>query len=485
VSSASDRDILGTPAAGSAAIRGGVLRVFGYGAGVLLAVGSAAVLFRHLGVEDSGSYVLVLSLVTLFGGITDAGLSSIGVRELAAPGAIQREHLLRNLLGLRIVFTGTGVLAACAYAAVAGYGRTLVLGTAIAGVGLLLTTLQSQLASVLTADLRLGWVTLADCLRQLVTALGIVALVLAGAELLPFYAVTAVAGAAALALTVWQVHDTPFRPALTGRIWGPLLRDTLPFALAAAVGAIYFRLGIVLVEALAGPEETGYYGASFRIVEVVVVVPQLALGAAFPIFSRAASDDLGRFHYAVQRSFDVSLLTGALVAIGLGVGASFAIEVVGGADFAPAAAVLRLHAVALAVSFLVAVFGYALLSLRRHGAVLAMNAAALVTLAVASAVLIPSDGARGAAFATVLSETVLALVGLVALLRTETLGGPLSLATVPRVAAAAAVAVGVPVALGLPSLPAMVLALALFCAGAVLLRVIPEELLVEARRLRP
>src|ERR687895_341174 len=75
-------DLLGTPQAGPAAIRGGAVRVAGYLAGVLLSVGSAALLFRHLGVVESGRYVLVISIATIAVGITDAGLSALGVREM-------------------------------------------------------------------------------------------------------------------------------------------------------------------------------------------------------------------------------------------------------------------------------------------------------------------------------------------------------------------------------------------------------------------
>ncbi len=481
MTSAGDPDLLGTTAAGPAAIRGGALRVAGYAVGVLLTVGSAAALFRHLGVDDSGRYVLVLSLVTLFGGITDAGLSTIGVRELAARGGIERGRLLRNLLGLRLVFTTTGALLACAYAVLAGYDEVLILGTAIAGVGLVLTALQSALATILVVELRFGWVTVVDGLRQVLTAVGIVVLVVLGAELLPFFFVVTVAAGAALAVTARLVHGVPARPAYEPAVWRGLLRDTLPFALAAAVGAVYFRLSILMVDQLSDPVQTGYFGASFRIVEVLVVVPQLAIGAAFPIFSRAASDDVDRLRYAVQRTFEASLLLGTVVAIGLGVGAQFVIDVVAGEEFAPAAVVLRWHAVALLAAFTGSVFGYALLAVRRHRAVLVMNAGALVVVGVAGVLLIPDHGARGAAVATALSEGALALLGAVALARSGELRRGFSLAIVPRVLVAAGVAVGAALLLELPSAVEAVIALALFAALALLLRAVPDELIVEAR----
>ena len=483
VAPAADHDLLGTPEAGPAAVRGGVLRVVGYGVGVLLTVGSAAVLFRHLGVDDSGRYVLVLALVTLFGGVTDAGLSTIAIRELSTVGGMERGVLLRNLLGLRILFTIAGVALACGYAVVAGWDRVLVAGTAIAGIGLLAVNVQNALASGLIADLRLGWVTLADALRQAVTAAAIVALALAGASLLPFFTVTVAAGLAALALTLVLVRGIPLRPALAPGPCRALLRDALPFALAAAVGAVYFRLALVLVDAFADERETGYFGTSFRVVEVLLVVPQLAVQTAFPIFSRAASNDRDRLRYGLGRTLEVALLVGVLVAVGLGVGAPFVIDVIAGPGFGPAADVLRLHAIAFVGSFAGAVYGYALLSLRRNRAVLAMNGTALLTMAVVGSVLVPLHGAQGGAAATVICEIVFAGAGAILLTRTGAVGR-LGLSTLPRLLACAALGVAAAALLDLPALVEAVLAVALCAGAALVLRAVPEELLIELRRRR-
>src|SRR5919112_4554371 len=114
-------DILDTHRAGPAAVRGGTIRVAGYAAGVVLTVGSSALVFRHLGVVDSGRYVTVLALTSLVAGVTDIGLTTIGIRELAVVDPEARRRLIANVLGLRLVLTLGGVASAVAFAALAGY----------------------------------------------------------------------------------------------------------------------------------------------------------------------------------------------------------------------------------------------------------------------------------------------------------------------------------------------------------------------------
>src|ERR1700722_18054643 len=93
-------DLLDTPDAGAAIIRGGSLRIVGYLVGVAISVVSSVLLLRHLGVVASGYYVTILSLVTLTGGVTEAGLAAIGVRELSTLPPERVRSFFRSLAGL-------------------------------------------------------------------------------------------------------------------------------------------------------------------------------------------------------------------------------------------------------------------------------------------------------------------------------------------------------------------------------------------------
>src|SRR5947209_10498363 len=159
-------DLLDTSAAGPAAIRGSLLRVSGYVTGVALSAGAAAILVRHLGVVDFGHYATVMSLITVCAGVTDLGMTTIGVREYSSRSPADRDRLLRNLLGIRIVVTSLGVAVATAFTLIAGYETPLVIGTLVAGAGLALQMVQNFYAVPLSAELRLGKVTSLELLRQ-------------------------------------------------------------------------------------------------------------------------------------------------------------------------------------------------------------------------------------------------------------------------------------------------------------------------------
>jgi O-antigen/teichoic acid export membrane protein len=475
--------VLDTPVAGGKVIRGGVLRIVGYAAGLLLAVGAAALMTRHLGVANWGRYVAVLSLVSIVGSLSEAGMSAIGVREYVVLSGEERERVMRNLLGLRLALTVLGIGAAVIFAVAAGYGSTLVLGTLASGAALLFTSAQQTISVPLSASLRLGLVTAFDFARQAVFVAVVVALVVAGAGLFPFLAAPLPVAVLVLALTVPFVRGlVPLRPGFDPREWGRVLRLTIAYAAVTAVGTIYVSITVILISLVGSGKETGYYGASFRIISVLAVLPLLLVGSAFPLLARVARDDVARHQYARQRLLEVSLISGVWLALCLSLGASVAIDLVAGPKFEPSVAVLRIQAWMMIGTFVAIALGFVLLSLRRHKALLVANGLALATSVTLTLVLVPSLGARGAAIAAVAGELGLALLYGFALLRGSS--GRISLKIVPAVLLASGLALAL---LAIPGLRDALLVLAatgVYFGTLLVTRAIPPELLEALRAWR-
>jgi O-antigen/teichoic acid export membrane protein len=259
------------------------------------------------------------------------------------------------------------------------------------------------------------------------------------------------------------------------REWRTLLGPVLTYSAAVAASTLYFRVAIVLVSVLASARELGYFSISFRVVEVLFLIPGLLVGAAFPIFARAARDDPARLGYALSRVFDVSLMVGVWIALSIAVGAHFAIEVIGGARFLPATPVLAVQGIAVGATFVSSVWGFGMLSLHLHRLILTFNLAMLTLVAIVVAILVPLDGAQGAAIGTASVEVVAAVGNGLLLVRGRPHLAP-SLRVVPLVAVAALLGAAPALATGLPVLVRVVLSTAIYGGTLVALRALPEEL---------
>ena len=477
-------DVLDSREAGDKVIRGGAARTVAYVAGILVGLAATPLMVRHLGVADFGRYVTVTSLIFIAAGLTEGGLAGIGVREYTTREPARAERLLRDLLGMRLVLTFLAVAGALVFGLVAGYEDVLLAGILISGAGLLFINLFGVYVVPMTAWLRFGWLAALDLLRQVVTALLIVALVAVNAALSPFFAATVAANLAAL-VVIWLLvrGRAPARPAFDRDEWRSLLRESLPYAAAIAMSVLYFRVAIILMSVIASDTETGYYALAFRIVEIVSGVPWLLVGSAFPVLARAARDDADRLRYALGRTFEVSLILGVWVAVATGLGAPFAVDVIGDLDeFGPSVEVLSVLGVAMIGTFLIACWGHALLTLRRQSALMKANTGAFVFGTALAAGLIEAEGALGGAIATTATELVLAVVYLVMLVRARADLRPPT-AVLGPVALAAGASLVVPLVVGMPSVVSVAVASVVYLGLLAALRALPPELR-QALRLR-
>lgn len=475
VTKPAELDILDSSAAGGQAIRGGAVRSIGYFAGLALALVSTPLLTRHLGVADFGRYVTVVSVIVIVTILADAGLTTVGVREYAVRDVDGRHRLMRNLVAVRLVVAAIGAVGAVLFALVVGYGDVLVAGTALGGLGLIFTMAQYTYVIPLTAELRLGLATMLDLLRQVLTVTGVVALVLAGAGLLAFFVLPIPVAILVLAVTLLAIRShRGVRPGADREEWQYLLAETLPAAAASVLASLFYRVAIVMMSVISTAVQTGYFSASFRVVEAVVAVPSLVVGSAYPILSRAAETDQQRLYYGFQRLFEVSVILGAWTALALVMGAEPVIDFIGGDDFSPAVPVLQIQGPALAATFLVALFGGTLWVVRLKRQLVIGNVAGVAAAIVLTGVLVPVADAKGAAVAMLGAETLLAAWLGIALLRARPDLRP-SLGVLPKVllATAAGAAVGLT---PLPDVAAVMLGSVAYFGILLVLRGIPPEI---------
>jgi O-antigen/teichoic acid export membrane protein len=479
-------DVLASREAGGIAVRGGAMRVAGYILNSALGAVAGAFLFRHLGTKNAGTYVTALSIAAVVAGLSDLGLTALGLRELSILNLSGRMRLMSNLLGLRIVLAVIGVGGSVIFSVLVGYKPVLVAGVALAGAGLLVNIIQGTLSLSLMSRLRLGLLTATETARQLLMTGFTIALVALGAGVLSFIGLAIPVGVVILVITAWLVRgEVPLLPRFDRGEWRRLAREILPFSVLTILTLLYFRLSVIVMSLVASQEQLSYFGLSFRIIEILVVIPTVMVTGVFPIFARSAVHDRERLAYAVSRVFVVAAIVGVWFTITLAIGAPVAIKLIGGSEFAQATGVLRIQAFGLGAAFVGAVWGITLISLRRYRQLVLFTLGTLAVGTVLVVVLASSHGAQGAALATTITEVAGAVsIPFVLLKRSDPQVVP-SMAMLPRVALAAGLAALVVFIPGIPVVAAVLVASVAYFGTLVVVRAIPEELLQELRNLHP
>ena len=471
----SETDLLDSPEAGGTAIRGVLLRTILFGAGLLVSLATVPFLIRHLGPVDYGYYVTVSAIVFVIAGVTEGGLTNLGIRHYSAGSdPEERAVIVGNLVGFRLMATTAALAAVTGAAALGGAAHEVVVGIPIYGAGMLFSMISMTYAVPLQAQLRLGIASGLEFLRQLVNAAGTLALVLAGAGLYAFFGIWVVACAFVTVATAAIVRRTvSIRPAFDWPTWRRYLGEALAYGIAAAAALVYFRVAASLMTFLSDDVQTGYFAMAFRVLETGTMVPLLLVSSVFPILARAASTDRSRLRYAAQKVGEVGFIAGLGLALVLIVGAKVVVDVVGGPAFGPAVPVLRVQAAVLIATVFVMTWSMLLLSLDEQRALLAINGTAVIVSLVGSFALIPAHGAIGGSIAVLIAEVLVGSASVYVLWRRHRDVAP-DLRPLWKVVAAGLVAAAA--SAPLPDVPATVVAAAVYAAALLALRAVPMEL---------
>jgi O-antigen/teichoic acid export membrane protein len=402
-------DVLAGPDVRDRVVQGGVQRTIGFAGVNLITAAAAVLLLRHLGVADFGRYGTVIALLTIVQGVSDAGLTLTGSREMSMrPTVAERRELLAHLLALRIILSAVGIMFAVAFAVVAGYTSTMVVGTAVAGAGVFILSVQGALLLPLTVELQNLKLAFNDVLRQLVLAGCFVVLSLAGASLLSFFAAQLVAALVVLLITPFMLRrDDLVRPRWVASELRILGTTTLPLAIVGTLTVIYFRLLVIMMSVIEPSAlQVGYYVTSERVIEIFLGLPMMLVGVVLPVLSISSRDDTPRLRYVSFRMTQTMALIGVLLAVILGTGARPIMLVLGGKQYLDAANVLRIQGLALITVFITAAWTTTLIGMGRTRALVICSAIGVGAVGLFGTAFIPLWHAHGAAIAAVIADVV-------------------------------------------------------------------------------
>ena len=386
----------------------------GIGKAVVLGIGLASVVIttRYLGAAGYGKVALAFAFVQMLGVLADVGLLTVVVREISrAPASTDR--LVGNALVLRLVLSLALLALAVLISLTLSWDTQVRVAVLIAGVPFVLGLVNSALVAVLQARLRMDRAVVADVIgRAAAFAALVVVVTLDGG----FYSVVATAAVGALAtlIVTWAIvfREARPRPRAEREVWRRLLVLALPVGAALAVSELYFRLDTLLVSLFRPYDEVGLYALSYRMVELIGILPAIVMTSVFPLLSRYLQESRELAARTVDAAGDLFVAIGAPIAAGGLVVAPELVRLIGGDEFAGAAGPLRLLLFAVVLAFVSGLFGHALIAAGRQASALRLGIGALVFNLVLNLALVPPFGIDAAAAVALASELLLVGGGL-------------------------------------------------------------------------
>ncbi len=370
-----------------------------------------AQVIRYLGPERFGIFSFVLSIVFLFGILSDLGLDAIVVREI-----IKHPENENQILGSTFTLKLVGSLLAIALAFSLGW----VLVRDIDVVMLIfIISLQLIFKSFDTIDyyfqahVQSKYSVYSKIISLSATTFFCFLFIYFRKSLIWFTAIVpveiAVAGITLLCFYInISKDDTSW--SVSFDIMKNLLKESWPLILSGVAISVYMRIDQIMIRQLIGDSQVGLYSAAVRVSEALYFIPIVIMSSVFPaiVSSKMQSEDL--YYRRLQFVLGVLLWTAVIIAISISLFAKFILVGFLGGAYLPAAGVLTLHAWACIFVYLGVAGTRWLINENLQFFSMAYTALGAICNITLNFLLIPRYSIYGAALATVIAQCIAAVL---------------------------------------------------------------------------
>ncbi|MEO8298139.1 MAG: oligosaccharide flippase family protein [Burkholderiales bacterium] len=385
----------------------GLLRALrsSFGARLAMAVlnyGLFWVLSHRFDAAELGGYSVLMNLFFLLQMLPLLGLSAPLARRIAGePASLAAEFSNALAFALPVAAVlGAGIVVV----GLVGYEQALHPSFVLLGLALLPTgwTLVAEMS--LLGRERMSLVARAQAFESLGRAVLAIAAVEAGGGLTAVFGVFFALRCAAALWYAWQPALPRFdRAQLSRLLWRRNWCEVPVFLGIAVAAAVATRIDLIVLAQLAGLQAAGIYAAASRLYEATLMLPTVAAMVMLPALARLYRGDRARFDAMLLAALRLSLGAGFAVALAVAALAEPLIGLLYAPHLAAAAPVLRWLIFAAVLTTADQLLSSTMIAAQAQHDDLRTMLIAVAALALGLALLVPTQGALGAAMAVPLA----------------------------------------------------------------------------------
>ncbi|MGD8794857.1 MAG: flippase, partial [Anaerolineae bacterium] len=365
-----------------------------------------------------GRFQFAVVFIGYFDILVRFGLGTLLTREVAKDRAHQNHYfstvtVLRGLLWLCSLPLMT--IAILLYVAFGQMTPDIVAAIAFYAVGLIFSTLADGFSAVFYAYEKMEYPAAISTITALTrVSLGTLALLL-GWGFVGIAGVSVLSNLLSAIILGLLMFRHCFRPHLE---WNPetgrwMMDTSFPLMINHLLATIFFRIDVLLLKPMQGDTVVGYYGAAYKYIDGLNIIPAYFTQAIFPLMSRYAASARDGAGY-LMRAYVLSLRLLLIVALPIAAGTPFIarglILILGGGDYLPDSMIaLQLLIGFLPFSFVNSVTQYVLIAIDQQRFLTRAFLIGVVFNVVANLIAIPLFSYKGSAVVTILSELALLL----------------------------------------------------------------------------
>ena len=378
---------------------------------------SVGIITRYLEPSGFGEYTTAITFISFFAIVADMGLTLVTVQLISRPGA-KIQKIMANLLGLRLISAFILIGLAPIFVLLFPYSPLVKQAVLAVSFSFFFIALNQVLVGLFQKQLRMDKVAIAEVLSR--------ALML----VLIFYSVKMNYGLIGIMLAVSSSSAFNFllhflfackfvrlKLAFDFSYWLEIFKKSWPLALTIILNLMYLKTDTLLLSIIKRPseigiiEEVGFYGAAYKVLEVLITLPFMFAGIILPILTNKwANKDFDGFKNVLQKSFDIMAIVAIPLALGTQLVSTEVMALVAGKEFALSGKILNILIIASSVIFLGTMFSHAVIAVDKQKKIISSYVFVAISSVALYFIFIPHFSYFGAAWITVYSEIAIAFM---------------------------------------------------------------------------
>jgi len=376
--------------------------------GLLIGLSSIVILTRYLGTVGFGYYSTVVAYLMFWGILIDFGLTLTTV-QMISNKRFEFQRTINNIMSLRFVLSTAFLVLAPIVIWAFPYPIEIKIGAGLAVFAYFGVTIVQTLTGVFQKELQMWKVTVSEVAGK-IAMIGLVGLfAYQGRSIYYLFGALGVEGLVAMiVLVAFSTKFIKWKFLMEKEILKEVFKRCWPIALSISFNLIYLKMDTLILSLTRSQAEVGLYGATYRIIDVLTMLPAVFMGVILPLITVYYVEKKSvELKALLQKAFDVLVIFILPTVVGAFLVGNKLMVLIAGEDFVVSGNILKVLIFASAFIFVTSLFGYAVVGINKQRQMLWGYLTAAVITFIGYLIFIPKFGYWGAAGMTVFSEVII------------------------------------------------------------------------------
>lgn len=384
----------------------------------ILGLFSLALITRYLGPQGFGEYTTIVTFLGFFAVFADFGLTLVTV-QLISDKRRDEGKVLNNLFAFRLlsvlIFLGLAPLIAIFLP----YSAAVKSGLIIAMAAFVFPALNQIIVGLFQKRLCMEKNAIAETVGKLILLAGILLSEKFGLGLRGILFATSLGAFVSFILHyLFSLKFAVIKLEWDFSLWKEIIIKFWPLALTVVLNLIYLRADTLLLSFFKSAEEVGFYGAPYKIIDVLTSLPFMFAGLILPILSTSwLEKKLENFQNVLQNSLDLMIIIALPIIIGTQFVAQETMLLAAGSEFSASSVILKILIFPLLAIFPGTIFAHAVIAIDKQKKMIPFYVFTSISSLLAYLILIPRFSYFGAAAVTIYSEITISVFSAYCVLR--------------------------------------------------------------------